>query len=195
VDFFGGAFLGGFLGLLIGLSTTPVVSVVISGLVALLAAFFGLAEKLGAATSASGTPRLMGFALFAAVFTLVGVGLRTYEVLIPSIASQKADLKAMGYADGSKEQTEMLAYLRYGLLPTGVTATKDRSPGGGVVYARPPSSVCADISKAGSNSEVMEILGKADNRLKGVADKFKNFSADRQGDAADVAKSILCPGN
>jgi hypothetical protein len=39
VDFFGGASLGALLGLLIGLSTTPVVSIVITGLVALLAGF------------------------------------------------------------------------------------------------------------------------------------------------------------
>jgi hypothetical protein len=192
MEVFGGVSLGCFLGILIGLSTTPVISIVITGLVALLAAFFGLSEKLGLAASTAGTPRLIGFALSAAVFTLVGVGLRTHEILMPSIASQQQALQKLGYADGSKEQAELLLFLRYGVLPAATTAATEHPPAGGVLYALPAPNVCADLSKASAPADVIRILKSGDNHLKAVADRIDKVTPERQGDAADVAKSIVC---
>ena len=189
--FFAGVSLGGFLGLLIGLSTTPVVSVVVTGLVALLATFFGLSVKLGASDETTGTPRLIGFGIAAVVCTLVGVHLRTHESLMPSIASQQQDLQKLGYADGSKEQAALLLFVRYGLLPTGTTAA-EHPPEGGVLYALPAPNVCSDLFKAIAPAEVIRALKSGDSHLKAVADKIDKLPSDRQGDAADLAKSSVC---
>jgi hypothetical protein len=191
-DFVAGASLGALLGILIGLSTAPVVSIVITGVVALLGAFFGLSDKLGYAQSEGGTRRLIGFALFAALFTLAGIWLRTDELLMPSISSQQQSLQRLGYADGSKEQAELLLFVRYGLLPTGMAVAAEHPPEGGVLYALPTPNVCANLSKAGQASDVIRALKSGDNHLKAVADKIDKLPAERQGDAADVAKSMAC---
>jgi hypothetical protein len=191
----GGLSLGAFLGFLIGLSTTPVVSIVITGVVALLAAFFGLSEKLGIATSTEGSSRLVAFGIAATLCMFGGMHLRTNQTLMPSIDSQREDLRKIGYADNTKAQTEMLAYLRYGLLPTGATAAPDHSPGGGVLYARPPSDLCDGLSKTSAPADIMQILGGSDKHLKRVAAKIKALAPERQADVADVVKSALCAEN
>jgi hypothetical protein len=186
----GGIALGAFLGFLIGLSTTPVVSIVITGVMALLGTFFGLSNKLAFSISEDGPWRLCAFGIAASLCMFWGMYLRTHQSLMPSIDEQKADLRKLGYADNTKEQTAMLAYLRYGVSLPGATAP---TPGGGVLYALP--NLCPDLSKAHEPADMIRVLGEADNRLKTVADKIKTFTTDQQGSAADVAKSILCPPN
>jgi hypothetical protein len=129
-DLLGGASLGMFLGILVGMSATPVVSIVITALVALLAALFGLSDKSPFSTSAAGARRLIAFGLSATLFMLTGIALRTHETLAPSVDHQREVLRNIGYADRTKEQTEMLRYLRYGLVPAGTTVNKvlRRSP-------------------------------------------------------------------
>jgi hypothetical protein len=120
IDWAAGAALGLLLGLLVGLSATPVVSAVVTGLVALLAAMFGLSDKLPLGLSRAGAHRLTAFALAAAVALLAGLQLRT-RWLAPDVAELRRQLAEIEITDPA-EQKQMLRFLRFGLLPAGTQA-------------------------------------------------------------------------
>lgn len=120
IDWAAGAALGLLLGLLVGLSASPVVSAVVTGLVALLAAMFGLSDKLPLGLSHAGARRLTAFALAAAAALLVGLQLRT-TWLAPDVAELRRQLVEVGITDAA-EQKQMLRFLRFGLLPAGTQA-------------------------------------------------------------------------
>lgn len=120
IDWIAGAALGLLLGLLVGLSATPVVSAVVTGLVALLAAMFGLSDKLPLGLSRAGAHRLAAFALAAALAVLGGLQLRTHW-LAPDVAELRRQLEEIGIT-APEEQRQMLRFLRFGLLPAGTQA-------------------------------------------------------------------------
>jgi hypothetical protein len=192
-DLLGGASLGLFLGILIGLSTTAVVSIVITALVALLAAFFGLSDKSRLSTSSSGARRLIAFGVSATIFTLVGIWLRTHETLAPSVDEQKQVLRSIGYADKSKEQTEMLRYLRYGLLPAGATVGKQSQASFGVLYSNVAPGTCADLLRTASFDDFVKILSDGDEQLKRVAGKLRELAPEKRSVGLETAKLTLCP--
>ncbi len=120
IDWAAGAALGLLLGLLTGLSASPVVSAVVTGLVALLAAMFGLSDKLPLGLSRAGAHRLTAFALAAAIAVLLGLQLRT-RWLAPDVAELRRQLAEVEITDPA-EQKQMLRFLRFGLLPAGTQA-------------------------------------------------------------------------
>lgn len=120
IDWAAGGALGLLLGLLVGLSATPVVSAVVTGLVALLAAMFGLSDKLPLGLTRAGAHRLTAFALAAALALLAGLQLRT-RWLAPDVAELRRQLAEIEITDPA-EQRQMLRFLRYGLLPAGTQA-------------------------------------------------------------------------
>lgn len=120
IDWAAGAALGLLLGLLVGLSASPVVSAVVTGLVALLAAMFGLSDKLPLGLTRTGAHRLTAFALAAAIAVLGGLQLRT-RWLQPDVAELKRQLAEIAITDPA-EQKQMLRFLRFGLLPAGTQA-------------------------------------------------------------------------
>ncbi|HEV7821235.1 MAG TPA: hypothetical protein VGO84_08635, partial [Burkholderiales bacterium] len=117
-DFAGGAALGLFLGTLMGLSATPVVTLVVTALVALLAGVFGLADKLSPTMAAGAARRLIAFGIVATIAMPTAIWVRTHEVLSPSIEQQRQNLQAMGVTD-PKEQKEMMQFLRFGITAAG----------------------------------------------------------------------------
>jgi hypothetical protein len=191
-DLLGGISLGLLLGLLIGLSATPVVSIVITALVALLAGLFGLSEKIGPDLSAASVRRLSAFGLAAAIAAPAGVWIRTHEILGPSIEEQKASLRAIGYSDGSAEQKDMLRYLRYGLLPPGVAAPPPRPLP--LLYGT-SAGLCDDLSRTQAAADVVLLLSQGDAQNRRLAETIKGLPGDRQAAAADFAKQFLCSGN
>lgn len=120
IDWAAGAALGLLLGLLVGLSASPVVSAVVTGLVALLAAMFGLSDKLPLGLSRTGAHRLTAFALAAAIAVLLGMQLRT-KWMAPDVDELRRQLDEVGITDPA-EQKQMLRFLRFGLLPAGTQA-------------------------------------------------------------------------
>jgi hypothetical protein len=159
----------------------------------LLAAFFGLSDKSRLSTSSAGARRLIAFGISAAVFTLIGVWLRTHETLAPSVEDQKQVLRALGYDDKTKEQTEMLRYLRYGLVPSGVTLAKQPQPTVGVLYSTIAPSTCDDLQRTRIPDDFIRILSEGDDRLKRTADKLRSLAPENRSDAVNIAKLILCP--
>jgi hypothetical protein len=191
LDMLGGAALGLFVGILVGLSTTPIVSIVITALVALLAGFFGLSEKSSFAPSPAGIVRLAGFGLVASLATLIGVWIRTHETLAPSIAEQKEMLRTIGYDDHTNEQRDLLKYLRYGLLPSGVTEAKS-TPRIGVLFSTTAPDFCSDLARLTSPLDSIQIL-EGDSRLRTLALKLRAMPPEKQRDSVDIIKMVLCP--
>lgn len=193
-DWLGGAAIGILLGLMIGLSATPVVSMVISGLVALLGGLFGLSESSPFKPSLASARRLIGFALAAAILTPVGMHVRTHNSFAPSLADQKADLATIGYADGSDEQREMLLYLRYGLLPKQATEAEKASVQQSVLYSDLPAGLCGEISRLSSAEDLIVVLSQSKAPLPKMAEALRALPAADRASAVAHARVFLCAG-
>jgi hypothetical protein len=191
LDVAAGSSLGVLLGLLTGLSGSPVVSIVITALVALLAGMFGLIEKVNVKGTSAGSRRLTAFALTAALSTPLAIWMRTHDVLAPSIDEQKRTLRQIGYADGRPEQVEMLRYLRYGLLPAGVVQSKERLASS-VLYAELSPTLCDALARTRTADDLLVLL-KAEPSLRGVASTIASMPRDKRDAAPEWAKVLLCP--
>lgn len=105
---FSGMGLGLLVGALMGLSNSPVVATVVSSLVALLAAYFGLLPKnKEAQTEGQKTPtnshmndiKIGSFSFFVIIGMVGGLFMRTHDTLSVSPKDQFLELKNVGYTD------------------------------------------------------------------------------------------------
>jgi hypothetical protein len=105
--------LGGFLGLIVGLSISGVVGTVVAGLVATVATFLGLHGGLARLPPA--TPRrVLSFSIAAALAILIGIGLRTHDLLSPNLQSRLKSWENVGF-DGQTAR-ELVAFERLGIV-------------------------------------------------------------------------------
>jgi hypothetical protein len=190
-DWLGGGALGCLLGLLVGMSSTPVVTIIITALVALLAGLFGLSDKSPIKMSGAAVRRLAAFGLAASALIVVGVWLRTHDVLAPSVEQQKQMLRAMGYEDRSKEQTELLRYIRFGLLPAGLTVSKEAQPRSGVLYGDVPAGFCDGLARIQATPDLLVLLD-TEASLRRTGERIRSMPPDRQAAAVEFAKLYLC---
>lgn len=138
MNFLAGAALGAFIGLLIGLSTSPITAAVASGLVAILAAFFGLAKD--APTSAPDwLQRVIGFGLVGIVALLFGLQLRVMDAFAPSMVREVQELTAAGF--DKADALTVVRYRRFGLLPGGPVTGPALVAGTGAKGTDPRSTV------------------------------------------------------
>lgn len=192
-DCVAGGSLGLLLGTLMGLSATPVASIVITALVALLAGLFGLSESLSLSLSRTAMYRLTAFSLAATLATPCAVWLRTNGVLEPSVERHRAILREIGYPDGSKEQSEALRYAMFGLLPATLTAGKDsQRERAGVLYGDTPAGLCDDLSRVHNADDLVLVLSRSDAHLRAAADAIRMMPTDQRGAAVQFAKLFLC---
>jgi hypothetical protein len=192
-DWFAGASVGSLLGLLIGLSQSPVVSVVVTAIVALLAGLFGLSGNSPLGLSTAGLRRLTAFGLAGVIFTLGGVAARTHDWLSPTVEQQKAMARAMGYEDRTKEQAELLRYIRFGLLPAGTSAPSGPQARSSVLYSDLGPTFCADLSRVQNLSDLLLLLSSSD-ATRPMADQLRRLSAAQQNNAVEFSKLFLCAG-
>src|SRR5262249_43419859 len=191
-DWAGGGSLGVLLGLLIGLSATPIVSTVISALVALLAALFGFSEKTPLMPASGSAHRLIAFSLCAALLTPAGIYFRTHNTFAPSLEEYKADLLSMGYAGGSREQTEVLGYLRYGLLPSNRTEGERAGPHQSVLYSDAAAELCAEVARLKTVDDLLVVLSQSPSPLPKMAETIRDMPATQQAAAVAFAQVFLC---
>lgn len=116
---FAGIGIGLLTGILLGMSVSNVVGTVIAGLTALLAAFLGLNEKAGKATTeaetgeskypelGSSSLRIGSFGLACVTGIVLGVYVRTHDSLSPSLEERYESWKKIGFTD--KEARELIA--------------------------------------------------------------------------------------
>lgn len=116
-EIFSGIGLGMLVGLIIGLSVSHIVGIVLGALTSLLASFFGLTavkEDVQSNVKLHSRPMtIIYFSLSTFAFILIGIYLRTHNVLSPSIKEQKEDLIEMGLK--SEDIGKMLLKIRYNL--------------------------------------------------------------------------------
>jgi hypothetical protein len=162
-DIIAGSCLGLLLGISMGLSTSPVIGVVVTGLVAILGAFFGLAEKDDRPFSAAAARRLTAFALVASLSALGSVWLRTHGTLGPTVQEHRKMLAEMHVPDD--QQAALLVQLHWGLVMS--APAKDES--------RPDH---ADSSKAERETRVAVATGPT----------FSGFFEDRSSLCGEYAR-------
>jgi hypothetical protein len=123
-DLIAGGSLGLLVGMLLGLSTEPLVGTVMTGLVALLASFFGFGSSLLPRGGVS-NERLVGFCVVAVVSGLAAIAARTHNILSPSLPPPQSiqsfveELKGLNFPMPKIIDYVGLKYL--GLIPSGST--------------------------------------------------------------------------
>ena len=199
VDLAAGAALGLLLGTLVGLSATPIVSTVVTALVALLAGLFGLSDKLSWAMQSGGARRLVAFGLAATLATPAAILVRTYEWLSPSIDQQRQELRRIGVVD-SLEQKDLLLFLHFGIQPAGRSlSVKDGASGTqtrqGVLYAA-PAEFCNEITRlrvqGAPPADYLALFGSGRDELRRIGEAIAALSPDRQKAVLEAAPVYLC---
>lgn len=194
IDWAAGAALGLLLGLLVGLSASPVVSSVVTGLVALLAAMFGLSDKLPLGLSRAGAHRLTAFALAAAAAVLLGLQLRTHW-LAPDVAELKRQLAEIGITEPA-EQKAMLRFLRFGLAPDGAKPAEAPKALQSVLYNDRPDfcpSLRRLLAERTAPADVLLHLGSGAEPARRAASAVQALPEAERAAALKAAPAYLCP--
>jgi hypothetical protein len=95
LGFAAGSSIGLVVGLIAGLSISPVTSTILGALSASLLILLGLKRSKGSQGSQSQDVKVLGFGLFCSISLLVGIGLRTHQVLSPRLEAQKDRLASL----------------------------------------------------------------------------------------------------
>jgi len=111
-SFFNGLGVGLLLGLLLGLAVSPVVSGIIGTLSSLLVVLLGLKENY---LNAVKSIRIGAFGLFCVIGILLGMYIRSYNAMAPSLQSLYDEYRAMGFSE--KEARDFIAYQEFDLIP------------------------------------------------------------------------------
>lgn len=106
---FAGAALGLCVGILIGMTTAPVIGTVVGALAALFATVFGVRLQ-----DVEGFARIGGFGALCVLGVLVGVALRTHNILGITITQQVDEWVVAGYDKATARQ--IVLYRELGLL-------------------------------------------------------------------------------
>ena len=194
--------MGVLVGLLVGLSASPVTGTLVGALVALLAGVFGIAEKLPTGLGRTGAIRLTAFAVSCAVALLLGIFMRTHQVLSPSVKDLRAQLSEMEIKS-EEEQKQMLRFLRFGLLPSNAQAVKkDDEAAASIIksvqstlYAE-STSFCAGLRDLIATDAVAEdllsYLRTGSDATKRIALSLGNLPKTEQLDALKKGPLFLC---
>jgi len=121
VEFGAGASVGTLVGLIVGLSASAVVSTVLGAISAGLLGLLGMSKSSSNAQPDGGsrslaTFRILGFGAFCSLFLLVGILLRTHDVLAPSLESQNQELAKSNIFSRAEIQ-QILLLKQFGLAP------------------------------------------------------------------------------
>ena len=185
-EFGAGASVGALLGLIMGLSVSPVVLTVLGALATGLLALLGLkgrSDGEGSVAQPGGTLRVFGFGSFCTLFLLVGIFLRTHDVLAPSIPDQQAKLAATGVF--SKDEIHQILLLKtFGLA---VSGENKGSAGLQVVNGRNLAGSGAPVLFA-SQTEVCQVIRRDQYRsISAYVDSLKNHGGEYNNLAAVIA--------
>jgi hypothetical protein len=202
MDWVAGASIGLLVGLLVGLSSSPVVATVVGALAALLGGVFGIAEKVGPNLNVGGARRLAAFALACIVGLVGGTLVRTHDLLAPSAAQLRKQAEEIGITD-PKEQTSLMRFVRYGLLPPdtqaagkdGAAAVQVVANRQGVLYEL-PADFCRRLDELVQNGsgtqDLLTHLRTGGKSAMQRADAIARLPAAEQLGALRAAPIYLC---
>lgn len=163
MDLFSGLALGALVGLLVGLSSTEVVGAVVTAILAVLVAFFGLQGSAGPLKAEASAARVAGFALAMAATLVLGVLARTHGWLQPTVAQRVSAYENAGFpADRARE---LALFAHAGLLTgslSGQTAPDRPTPGSGMLFSEEAAADCTALAA--------EQFDTPDQRLQAMTD-------------------------
>ena len=189
-----GLFLGLLVGGLVGLSVSPISGDVIAGLVAILAAFFGLGGKLPTSARTTGV-RIVCFSIGVLVSAPGAILIRTHSLLAPTLEQR---VEKYSGADLSAALAQELAIfdhtgLRLGSLATAPEPTLNLQ-NSGVAFSSESAAQCSslqDVSFANPNAR-LEAMAQT-NAPWGQAGQFGlSLPAADQGAFADYVHDLFC---
>lgn len=192
-DFLSGLFLGLLVGGLVGISVSPLTGDVLAGLVALLAAYFGLAGKLPG-NSAVNRLRLLAFCIGVLAGVPCSILVRTNGWLAPPM-----DVRIERYTDAGLPQElarDLAIFDQTGLRVGGLAAVPDpKAPQNpGYTFSAGSSVQCSALSDVafGTARLRLEAMQQADDPW-GRAGQFGLALPEaQQSDFADYVHKLLC---
>jgi len=221
LEFAAGSSIGLLVGLIAGLSISPVTSTILGALSTGLLILLGFKESKEGVQTERHMLRVLGFGLFCSVFLLVGINLRTRQVLSPPLEKQKQRLKdADIFTDADIEQ--ILLSTNFGLKPATKPGTVEVHPLPDDGKKRPGDtqgepSKTTDTARAGSADlayagilragsvefcqttrreqfkDVRAYLDAVRRRDNGLAHVIETVPKDYQDDLSKSLNAYICP--
>jgi hypothetical protein len=119
-----GSAIGLVVGLIAGLSISPVTSTILGALSASLLILLGLKSSKGGQDPRNHDARVLGFGLLCSVSLIVGISLRTHQILSPPIEAQKDRLTSLKLFTPD-EVSQILMATNFGLQRASVPAVEN----------------------------------------------------------------------
>jgi hypothetical protein len=186
-EIFAGVGLGAAVGILVGMSTAPVVAIVVSSLVALVATFFGLSSQT---TEGTKVLRIASFGLACPIAVFIGLGARSHGWLTPSIQHQIADWTNAGYSPAE------VAFRELGLIPEGQKTGEPQQPLGvrGGLPSETRQTECDHLlaSRFASEADRIDAMEKEGGPWKVLADSLGDFDKPRRTAVVNAAYGLAC---
>lgn len=190
-----GAALGLCLGILIGMTTAPIVGTVVGALAALFGTVFGVRLQ-----DLEGFARIGGFGAFCLFGVLLGVVLRTHNILGITVTQQVKEWVAAGYDTTTARQ--IVLYRELGLLSdkSGRLTVTPRSEKVGLSTASAHLSAageeeCAQTDPANFANDPAKIIRSYSSfggEWNVLASSLKELPPDKQRAIADAAWRLAC---
>jgi hypothetical protein len=199
-----GTALGLLLGLLVGLSSSPVVATAVGALTGGMLVFLGFTSN-SQADSNTKSPfeaagwRLTGFGLACTVALVVGLLIRTHDLLAQPIKKQVSELTDAGFT--SDEAHAWVAYKNIGVLmrePSNLPMDKDKRAAGtasSYLFASPGTDSCDlfNPDKYSSQAEHLIALRNAGGRYAAFADSISKLDERSLATTLSGTKHLFCP--
>lgn len=184
VNTLSGIGLGFLTGLLLGLAVHQVVGAFLSVIAALLASYFGLSQK-SENSDQSDTVRIAAFGLACSGAVLVGITIRTHELLSPSISDQILALTNAQYS--AAEARSLVAFKNLGIVPKDTTiaqpAVSSLSSG---LFGVQDSSECTHLSAARFSTVQTRL-----DAMRNAGGLWQELAGSLQGVAAEKATQVV----
>jgi hypothetical protein len=193
---FAGIGTGALLGLLLGLSASPVVAVVVGGLVTAAAAYWNLSAPRADASGSQAMRALAAGILCVGCIAglLGGLWLRARDVFGVSPAQQVERWKAAGYLPS--EARALAAYQATGLVSSGYVAApgEQRSPARSTALFSGASESCDQVrpDDYADAANLRAAFVKAGGRWRAMADATSTTDAALQLSLLSIAWQLAC---
>jgi hypothetical protein len=141
---------------------------------------------------APSTIRLTAFSLFAAGFMVLGIYMRTHDLLAPTPKQMLDSLHAAQFSD--KDALDLIRLTRFGLLPAGATAAASDNPvvrREGVTLYSAPANVCTQMTRV-HGSDATARLAVLSEVQKEMAQRIQSAPPDNQPALLDTAEFFVC---